>query len=212
MRRSPCRLLCLLALALAASAGSQAQAKSGPSDFFPLRLNDWWKYRSTQANGTASEFTLTVKAERKEPDGTILHCVELANPKPLIHDWYEKTPKAVLLVQEEYLGGGGKVTLDPARPLLALPLRGGARWNWSGQVRGSLRVEEENEAFPSEKIETAAGRFDAVRVVTKIEQGGAQATKTSWFAPGVGLVRQATDSSGITSTTELIDYSFKRKR
>jgi len=48
--------------------------------------------------------------------------------------------------------------------------------------------------------------------VTRIEQGGAHATKTSWYAPGIGLVRQATDSSGVTSTTDLIDYSFRPRR
>ena len=48
-----------------------------------------------------------------------------------------------------------------------------------------------------------------MKVVTRIEQGGARATKTSWYAPGIGLVRQATDSSGVTSTTDLIDYSFR---
>jgi hypothetical protein len=199
------------ALVLLGVAMAQAETRTA-ADYFPLRLHDSWRYRSSQAAGSESEFTLTVVSEKKQPDGSVLHCVELTNPKPLIQDWYAKTPKAVLLKEEEYLGGGGKVANDPPRPLLQLPLRPGATWSWSGTARAGVHVEESNEVVKKERIETPAGRFNAVKLVTKIEQGGVHVTKTSWFAAGVGLVRQATDSSGVTSTTDLIDYSFKPRR
>lgn len=190
-----------------------APAHGGPrADYFPLRLHDSWTYRSTQADGTASEFTRTVVAEQRRPDGSVRRCVELANPKPLIQDWYSKSPKEVLLHEEEYLGGGGRFTLDPPRPMLRLPATPGTVWSWSGTERANVRARESSEVFGSERVETPAGRFLAVKVVTRIEQGGARATRTSWFAPGVGLVRQATESSGVTSTTDLLDYSFKPRR
>ncbi len=204
-------LYAVTALALLWAVPVAAKPKPQP-DYFPLRLHDWWKYRSTQASGATSEFTLTVVSEEKQPDGSVRRCVELTNPSPLIRDWYTKSPAAVLLHDEEYLGGGGKAAFEPPRLLQQLPLAPGATWRWSGTGRAGVRIEESSEAFASEKIETPAGRFSAVKVVTRIEQGGARATKTSWFAPGIGLVRQATDSGGITSTTDLIDYSFKPRR
>jgi len=212
MIRRPHRILyAVAALALLWAAPALAKAKA-PPDYFPLRLHDWWKYRSTQANGSTSEFTLSVVSEEKQPDGTVRRCVELTNPNPLIRDWYTKAPAAVLLHDEEYLGGGGKAAFEPPRLLLQLPLHPGSTWRWSGSGRASVQIEESSEVFPSERIETPAGRFDAVKVVTRIEQGGARATKTSWYAPGIGLVRQATDSSGVASTTDLIDYSFRPRR
>jgi hypothetical protein len=214
MSRGSQRRVRMAAAALLAClwATAPAAATRPVPDYFPLRLHDSWRYRATQANGSTSEFSLSVVSEDKQSDGSTRRCVELSNPNPLTRDWYTKTKTAVLLQEQEYLGGGGRVALDPPRPLLQQPLRAGSSWTWSGTVRGNVRVEESSEVFQSERIETPAGRFDALKVVTRIEQGGARATKTSWYAAGVGLVRQATESSGVASTTDLIDYSFKPKR
>lgn len=210
-RRSHRTLVAAIALALLAAPDVTAKPRPAP-DYFPLRLGDWWKYRSTQANGATSEFTLTVVSEETRADRTVRKIVELTNPNPLIRDAYVKTPAQVLLVSEDYLGGGGNAAFEPPRPILELPLRPGASWRWSGRGRGGIRIDESSEVFASEKIETPAGRFDAVKIVSQIEQGGARSTKISWYARGVGLVRQSTSSGGVASTTDLVDYSFQRKR
>ena len=196
---------------LTAAAPALAKPKKTP-DYFPLRLSDWWQYRSRQANDATSEFRLTVISEEPQPDGSRRSCIELSNPNPLIRDWYTKTAAGVVLNEEEYLGGGGKVALDPPRPMLRYPLAAGASWGWSGTARSNTQVEEKSRVAGAEKVEVPAGRFDAMKIVTEIQQGGAWATKTSWFAPGVGLVRQATESNGVSSVTELLDYSFQPKR
>ena len=105
------------------------------------------------------------------------------------------------------MAAAGRLRSAPAAA--PIPPQPGSTWRWSGAGRANVRVDESNEVLPSERIETPAGRFDALKVVTALEQGGVRAMKTSWYAPGVGLVRQATDTSGMTSTTDLIDYSFK---
>ena len=210
-RRHPMALALVVIGVLAGSAAAAAEKKPLP-DYFPLRVKDWWQYRSTQAAGTTSEFRLTVVSEEKQPNGTLRSCIELTNPSPLIRDWYTKTPAEVVLNEEEYLGGGGKVALDPPRPMLRYPLAAGASWGWSGTARSNTQVEEKSRVAGAEKVEVPAGRFDAMKIVTEIQQGGAWATKTSWFAPGVGLVRQATESNGVSSVTELLDYSFQPKR
>lgn len=199
-------------LALTLAAASSAEKKKKEPDYFPLRVKDWWEYRLTQATGDSSEIRLTVVSERSQPDGTVRSCIELTNPTPVFRDWYTKTPAEVVLNEEEYLGGGGKVALDPPRPMLRFPLAPGASWTWNGTARANTEVYERSQVRGTEKVEVPAGRFDAVKIETEIRQGGAAATKTSWFAPNVGLVRQATESAGVTSVTELLDYSFKPKR
>jgi hypothetical protein len=206
-------VLRLAALALLLVVADTAGAKPKPApNYFPLRVNDWWRYRATQASGGSSELLLTVVSEQRERDGSTRGCVEVSSPSPLIRDCYSKTSSAVLLREQEYLGGGGKISLEPPRPLLKLPIRPGATWSWSGTARANVRVEESSQVVGSEKIEVPAGRFQTLKVVTRIEQGGVSVTKTSWYAPGVGLVQQATQSSGVDSETVLVDYSFKPKR
>lgn len=214
MKRSRCLRPLALGVAVAvltAAAPALAKPKKTP-DYFPLRLSDWWQYRSRQANDATSEFRLTVISEEPQPDGSRRSCIELSNPNPLIRDWYTKTAAGVVLNEEEYLGGGGKIALEPPRPMLRFPLVPGATWTWNGTARANTQVEEKSRVSGKETLEVPAGRFEAVKVVTEIVQGGAAATKTSWFAPGVGLVRQSTSSGGVTSETELLDYSFRPKR
>ncbi|CAG1002291.1 hypothetical protein MYXO_03116 [Myxococcaceae bacterium] len=216
MRRDQCvRGVAIAVAALLLGLGADAAEKSKrkpPADYFPLRLESWWQYRSTQANGAASEFRITVISEERAPDGTLRACLELRNPNPLIVDCYAKSATEVLRTTEEYLGGGGRVAFDPPRPLLRLPLRDAAQWSWSGNARLHTRVDERSRVVGREKVEVPAGRFETIRILTEIEQGGARATKTSWYAAGVGLVRQTTESSGIGSTTELTERGGARRR
>jgi len=55
-------------------------------------------------------------------------------------------------------------------------------------------------------VSVAAGKFEAMKVITKVVQGGAPVTKTYWYAPGVGLVKSMTDTGSVKSTTELIAH------
>ena len=48
----------------------------------------------------------------------------------------------------------------------------------------------------------------AMKVETKIVQGGTPVTKFYWFANWVGLIKSMTDTGSVKSTTELLDYSF----
>jgi len=45
---------------------SSSGGTADKSDYFPLRVGDSWKYRSTTADGKQSEFTIKVLSEEKE--------------------------------------------------------------------------------------------------------------------------------------------------
>src|SRR5215210_4989687 len=78
--------------------GVMAQkSQEPPPDYFPLRVGDWWKYRSTTADGKQSEFTLKVLSTEKQGDGTSLYLVETATSFQPIHDWYSKPAGWVLM-------------------------------------------------------------------------------------------------------------------
>jgi hypothetical protein len=68
------------------------------------------------------------------------------------------------------------------------------------------------EAARRTAVPVQTGEFQAMKVETKIIQGGTPVTKTYWFANWIGMVKSMTDTGSVKSTTELLDYSFKKTR
>ena len=207
-------LLILLALATVAvgqKAGVGQKQKEPPPDYYPLRVGDWWKYQSTTADGKQSEFTMTVLADEKQADGAVFHKVEIKSTIP-IHEWYSKPSGWVLWHREFYTSNESmKVAFEPVRQYLKNPLTTGATWSWKGKGMMGVDIDESNQVIGSEAVEVPAGKFQAMKVETKVTQGGQLVTKTYWYANWVGLVKSMTESGPVKSTTVLVDYSFKKK-
>ena len=73
-----------------------------------------------------------------------------------------------------------------------------------------LEIDESNDVSGPETVSVPAGKFEAMKVMTKVVQGGAPVTKTYWYGPGVGLVKSMTDTGSVKSTTELLEYGAQR--
>lgn len=194
---------------LAGAASAQRRAAAAPPDYFPLRVGDSWTYRNDEDD---SEFTVKVVGEEKQADGTTLYQVEkMVGTR--IHSWYSKGPGWVLMRREAYADQEGMaVTHDPARQHLKLPLKAGEKWTWKGKGLTGLDVLEINAVEGPQVVTTPAGRFRAMKVVTRLRDGDAAVTRTTWYAPGVGLVKTLTESPTLRYGSQLADYSFKRKR
>jgi hypothetical protein len=200
-----------LALACVALIGSVTLAqkpKEPPPDYFPLRVNDWWKYRSTTAAGQQSEFTMKVSSADKTADGTV-YLVEIESGFP-IQEWYSKPEGAVMWHKEAYPKSNATVAFSPTRQYLKNPLATGASWSWKGSGMMNVGIEESSSVSGPEAVTVPAGKFQAMKVTTKVTQGGQAVTKTYWYANWVGLVKSMTDTGSVQSTTELLDYSFKK--
>ena len=196
----------LLAL-LAAAAAAQKPAPAA-RDYFPLRVGDSWTYRNLEDE---SEFTVKVVGEEKQADGTVLYQVE-KSVGTRIHFWYARTPGWVLMQREAYAEHEAiGVKHEPARQYLKNPLAAGAKWTWKGKSPTGVEVLEINEVAGAEVVATPAGRFRAMKVVSKIREGDSGLTRTYWYAPGVGLVKTLTETPGLKYGSELADYSFKKK-
>src|SRR3982751_5119196 len=92
--------LFLMSLAVLTAAAQKPQEP--PPDYFPLRVADWWKFRSTTADGKQSEFTIKVLCADKQADGTTLYQVETLTSFQPIHDWYSKPRGEVLMHRIAY--------------------------------------------------------------------------------------------------------------
>lgn len=188
------------------SPSSGGASSSGSKDYFPLRVGDSWKYRSTTADGKQSEFTVKVLSEEKE-GGNTLSLVETVSTFQPIHDWYSKPSGWVLMHRQEYVKTGQKAEYQPTKQFLKNPLTSGDSWSWKGKGMMGLEIDESNQVSGPEAVTVPAGSFNAMKVLTKVVQGGAPVTKTYWYAPGVGMVKSMTDTGAVKSTTELIEHS-----
>lgn len=203
------RILSTIAAIFLSMLGVAAQKSEAPvPDYFPLRVGDSWTYRHT--SGGAS-FTLKVLGEEKQPDGTIRYEVEkLAGAKVLT--LYSQADGWVLMHLERYPEHEGlEVKYEPARPYLKNPLVADAQWGWTGKDYTQTDLEEDNQVAGPEEVKVPAGKFRAMKVVTKVAGASAPLTRTSWYADGVGLVKSMSESGQIKYGWELVDYSFKKK-
>jgi uncharacterized protein DUF3108 len=207
-------VLILLALAVAVSQKHNAgqKQKDPPPDYYPLHVGDWWKYQSTTADGKQSEFTMKVLSEEKQGDGSALYQMEIQSAFKPIHEWYSKPSGWVLWHREAFTANDSmKVTYEPARQYLKNPLAAGATWSWKGKGMMGIDIEESSQVTGSEAVEVPAGKFQAMKVESRVNQGGTNVTKTYWYANWVGLVKSITDTGSVKSTSVLVDYSFKKK-
>ncbi|HYG79652.1 MAG TPA: hypothetical protein VD861_04655 [Pyrinomonadaceae bacterium] len=197
--------LLLLLAALAVAQKSAAPAR----DYFPLRVGDSWTYRNDEDE---SEFTVKVLGEEKQSDGQAVYQVErLAGGR--IHSWYARTPGWVLVLREANPEQEGiAVKHEPARQFLKNPLVAGAKWTWRGKGMTGADVLEINNVAGPEVVTTPAGRFRAMKVVSRVTDGDAAVTRTTWYAPGVGLVKTLTETPTLRYGWQLSDYSFKNKK
>ena len=202
----------LLLMSLALLAATAQKPQTPPPDYFPLRVGDWWKYRSTTADGKQSEFTVKVLSADKQADGTNLYLVETLTSFQPINDWYSKPSGWVLMHRIAYPKNEAlKADYQPVKQYLKNPLTAGASWSWKGKGMMAVDIEETSQVAGPEAIEVPAGKFQAMKVETKVIQGGTPVTKVYWFANWIGMVKSMTDTGSVKSTTELLDYSFKKK-
>jgi len=95
-------LAALLLMSLALPAVMAQKPQEPPPDYFPLHVGDWWKYRSTTADGKQSDFTIKVLSDEKQSDGTNQYLVETLTTFQPIHDWYSKPTGWVLMHRIAY--------------------------------------------------------------------------------------------------------------
>lgn len=185
-----------------------------PPDYFPLSKDYWWKYESSATTGKSGYDVKVVDVE-KQPDGTVVYDLNTTLMGPLsksgFDEWYVKPKGQVKTLRLRTNFDNQMNEYAPVRQYIENPLKVGDTWSWSGRRFKNIDTKETSTVEEVEDVEVPAGKFKAMRVVTKVEQGGSPVTKTYWYAPWVGLVRLKTESGGVVSDTKLLDYSFKPK-
>jgi len=184
-----------------------------PPDYFPLRVNDWWKYRWTSGQ-KSDEYTMKVVKTEETANHEILYVMESKTSTQAFEDWYSKPRGWVEIHKTLYEKNNMSADFTPVKMYLENPLSVDppSTWEWKGTGMMGVPIEEKNKVTGVETVMVPAGKFSAVRVETDVNQGGTEVKKIEWFANWIGLVKSQTSTNGIDSTMELVDYSFKPKK
>ena len=163
-----------------------------------------WRYNMTQE----VDHGLSVTDARPDPDGKIrapvvyrIEGTESVDGKELLkfemHRGGVITNTDLLGVDERGVFCWARINLDgefvkfnPPQPMIAMPLKRGASWNFDGQA-GDLKVQQHYEVTGEEEVQVSAGKFHAFRIHSE-QTSPSPMTIDRWFAAGTGIVKDVT--------------------
>jgi hypothetical protein len=85
---------------------------------------------------------------------------------------------------------GEWIKFNPPQPMVAMPLKRGASWNFDGQA-GDLKVHQHYEVTGEEDVQVPAGKFHAFRIRSE-QTSPSPMTIDRWFVIGTGIVKDIT--------------------
>jgi hypothetical protein len=163
-----------------------------------------WRYNMTQE----MDHGLSVPDVKPDPDGRIRTAVvyridgtENVDGKELLkfemHRAGVITNTDLLTVDGRGVLCWARINLDgewikfnPPQPMIAMPLKRGASWNFDGQA-GDLKVQQHYEVTGEEGVQVPAGKFHAFRIRSE-QTSPSPMTIDRWFAAGTGIVKDIT--------------------
>ncbi|MBU6454751.1 MAG: hypothetical protein KGS72_23490 [Cyanobacteria bacterium REEB67] len=196
----------------------RSSAQEALPNYFPLKKGCYWKYRGVinpdeKERSQTCEGVKTVLNEGSFPDGSTWHQVESTlnselNGLKTARYWFTECEGWIYQNDEKSPRSGRKV--------FKTPLTSGFSWNGppARPWRGPLRTEQlhfpgpiEGTVSGPEEIIVPAGKFLALKVVKGHWAGCFLSHIVSWYAPGVGLIKEET-SGGPVSKSELIEFKI----
>jgi hypothetical protein len=163
-----------------------------------------WRYNLTQE----MDHGLSVPDARPDPDGKIrapvvyrIEGTENVDGKELLkfemHRAGVITNIDLLTVDQRGVFCWARINLDgefvkfnPPQPMISMPLKRGASWNFEGQA-GDLKVQQRYEVTGEEDVQVPAGKFHAFRIHSE-QTSPSPMTIDRWFAAGTGIVKDVT--------------------
>ncbi len=150
--------------------------------------------------------------------------IDESRPSMRIENYYQTRPQGVFLLANfnlpaDTLHSPDSARYEPSLELLKLPADSGAKWTVGGMKMQGILVGLVAQVLGREDVETPAGRFKdclktksnstsirgtlagAARLSMNIT--GGDFSSTSWYAPGVGLVKQEVSTRFVLTSPKL---------
>ncbi len=158
----------------------------------PTAEGTTWEYEATETITGAAPVrsTITVRASKQLLDGK-----EVVKLETLSGNVVSKTE--LVSVDENGIaclarsGKDGKITkLNPPQPIIAGPLKVGAKWELEGEAAG-MKMQQRFTVLAEESVTVPAGNFRAFHL--QCEDSSFMSIKLDrWFVPGTGFVKETT--------------------
>lgn len=159
------------------------------AQFSPLRLAMKHHYLSESTDGPTVQLVIRI-SDIDKIDGQAI----LARVEQIRGDIVWSTEDLSCTAQGIFRHRIGSLEISPPLCLLSFPVKQGQ--SWEGEIRISKkRGLASCRVFGEEEVEVPAGKYEAVVVQMEIQmEGESKAWLTSWYAPGIGLVKQTSVS------------------
>jgi hypothetical protein len=179
----------LLVMVIRVNAGdAKTTPTAEPEFYYPTKVGTSWGYRGKDGN----ELKYVVTAVGDKDRAKIVTVDRMnADGKVEMTSRVKVTEDNVFDLQEE-------VAIPVPRYRFKLPAKKGDVFEKNGIYPGGVPVKWKDEVGGKERIKVPAGTFDAVRIkeTMMINNAGdlvVVGSDTSWYAPGVGIVRVASE-------------------
>lgn len=203
------RLICCFGALLIVLAGlGVLNAKPNPPgdkktpNYYPMNVGNQWNYKVSVAENSASVHSRIVKMETIDNNMELARLEATVNNSVVAVELLKQTEQGVF----RYRNNG--IDLTPPICLLKYPLNIKPKepMKWSGAFKGGAEKGSYTAEATEDNVEVAAGKFPAIRVVIKHEQGkgpGQTVNTTYWFVKDVGFVKQTVEGGGQSILMEL---------
>ncbi len=174
-------------------------------DLMPLEVGNAWTYamkvQATQKGKATggNQGSLTYRVDSKRGDGGALLVLEQDGMVQDRQIW-RSSPDGLYQLS----GGPNQTPYTPPQPVAPFPLKEGAKFRWSGKglmANGKVaHGEATSDVAAPQKIDTAMTGADAtmsaIPITTNTTFPGGKSVNTTWFKPGVGMVRYRQETTG----------------
>ncbi|RYG27217.1 hypothetical protein EON82_00015 [bacterium] len=188
-------------------------------EVLPLTIGNTWTYQlkaeEYQGNKRLGEATQTVLYRVTTVNGNRALLELIQGDNVVDRQSWENRPDGLYQLTTSLKN----VPYKPAQIAAPLPLEKGKRFNWvgSGMMPDSSMGAGKavSEVMEPEPVDTAMGTLSAIPVTTVTTFKTGRCDNTTWFRPGVGLIRlrqETTTNNGRRSIITLIltNYALKR--
>jgi hypothetical protein len=197
------RMLFVLPALFGAAAALTAQDKLAESPYYPLHVGTTWHYKAGERN-------ITIRVAKHEKVGeTLCALLEvLRDEKVIASEHLAITSEGVYRHDQTSKGKDGKATTETLKPpflVLRLPPKKGEKWQVDSQadgkpIRGTFQVAEE-------EVKVPAGTYKAFAVAGQdLEISGLRSSVTTYYASGVGMVKQVIQVGNTRTEFELTKF------
>jgi hypothetical protein len=189
---SPLPALAALLIAGAIACRPAATPVPAEQSYFPLRLGERWAYDTTFYGPTQRSTTSIVAVcQIREGEAGRMFLISTCADEELVEAQIvlqrgEEIAQPLLLNSQ-----GEPRPRDPPEVIARTRMQVGQVWRWEGRVGEDDRASV-YAVTNRGRVLTPAGEIEAVRMLVRdLSEGPADASVERWFAPGVGLVREA---------------------